>query len=93
MVPQQPGWSARRDILGEAVLNDRQEYIGKVEDIIITSDKASFAVVDVGHFVGAARHNIAIPLDQLQISTDGVVLPGATKEALNAVPPIEFIEP
>src|SRR5262245_15629341 len=40
------GWSARRQILGQHVYNDKNEKIGEVEDIIISPDRsASYAIV------------------------------------------------
>jgi hypothetical protein len=36
------GWSAKKDVLGEAVYNSNNEKIGAVEDLIITPEKATF---------------------------------------------------
>jgi sporulation protein YlmC with PRC-barrel domain len=87
------GLSVRRDILGEAVLNDRQEHIGKVEDVVITSNNnGPYVVVNASRFVGTTVHNVIVPLEQLQISGDDVVLPGATRETLRAAPSFELTE-
>src|SRR5499426_2185281 len=56
------GWSARRQILGQHVYNDKNEKIGEVEDIIITPERsASYAIVSTGGFLGIGSHDVAIP--------------------------------
>jgi sporulation protein YlmC with PRC-barrel domain len=84
------GWSGKKDLLGKAVYNDKGEKIGSVSDVIIAPDKsASFAVVSTGGFVGLAKHDVAVPFSQLQMSGNRVTLPGATKDALKSLP--EFV--
>jgi sporulation protein YlmC with PRC-barrel domain len=85
------GWSARRQILGENVYNDKDERIGEVEDIIISPERsASYAIVSTGGFLGIGSHDVAIPAPQLKESNDRLTLPGATKETLRAMPPFEY---
>lgn len=83
------GWSAKRYLLGKNVVNDRNDKIGKVDDLILTQEKPGFAVIGTGGFVGMGKHDVAIPMDQLQINEDHLLLPGATKEALKALPEFE----
>ena len=79
------GWSAKKTILDKAVYNSSNEKIGEVEDLIITPEKAvSYAIVGVGGFLGMAQHNVAIPVGQLKLEGDKLMLPGATKEGLKA---------
>jgi PRC-barrel domain len=62
-----------------------------VEDLIITPQKAvSYLIIDVGGFLGMGGHRVAIPAGQLQQERDKMVLPGATKEALKALPKFEY---
>jgi sporulation protein YlmC with PRC-barrel domain len=85
------GWSAKRQILGHAVFNDRSEKIGAVDDIIIAPDKSvTYAIIGAGGFLGVARHNVAVRVSQLKIDGDTLVLPGATKEALKEAPEFEY---
>jgi sporulation protein YlmC with PRC-barrel domain len=85
------GWSARRQILGQHVYNDKNEKIGEVEDIIITPERsASYAIVSTGGFLGIGSHDVAIPAAQFKLSNDRLVLAGATKEKLRAMPPFEY---
>jgi sporulation protein YlmC with PRC-barrel domain len=85
------GWSARRQILGQSIYNDKGEAIGKADDIIIAPDKAvSYAIIGAGGFLGVGKHDVAIPVSQLTQSDGKIVLAGATKEAIKAMPPFEY---
>ncbi len=85
------GWSARRQILGKSVYNDKGEAIGKADDIIVAPDKAvSYAIIGAGGFLGVGKHDVAIPVSQLKQSDGKFVLAGATKEAIKAMPPFEY---
>jgi PRC-barrel domain protein len=85
------GWSAKKQILDKDVYNNNNEKVGKVEDLIIAPDKAvSYAIVGVGGFLGMDRHDVAIPAGQLKFDGGKLMLPGATKEALKALPEFEY---
>jgi sporulation protein YlmC with PRC-barrel domain len=85
------GWSAKRQVLGQAVFNDKNEIIGTVDDIVIAPNKAvSYAIIGAGGFLSAGRHDVAIPVSQLRQVDGKFVLAGATKDALKALPPFEY---
>ena len=85
------GWSVERQLLGRPVYNDKDEKIGKIEDIILNKDRsASYGIVSTGGFLGLGSHDVAIPAKQLQMKDDRLVLPGATKEQLRAMPTFEY---
>src|SRR5437588_12203269 len=85
------GWSARRQVLGQPVYNDKAEMIGRVEDIIISPSKAvSYAIVGVGGFLQLGSHDVAIPVNQFTQPNDKLVLAGATADALRAMPAFEY---
>jgi hypothetical protein len=86
------GWSARRQLLGQNVYNDKDEKIGEVEDVIISPEKnISYGIVSSGGFLGIGSHDVAIPASQLRMGDNGrLQLPGATKETLRAMPPFEY---
>jgi sporulation protein YlmC with PRC-barrel domain len=85
------GWSAKKNILGKAVYNDNNEKIGTIDDIIISPDHTvSFAIVGIGGFLGMGKHDVAIPMNQLEVDQDHFLLPGATEAALKALPPFEY---
>ena len=85
------GWSAQRQLLGQSVYNDSDEKIGKIEDIIVTPERSvSYAIVGSGGFLGIGSHDVAIPAQQFHMTKDRLVLPGATKDKLRAMPPFEY---
>jgi hypothetical protein len=85
------GWSAKKQLLGQDVYNDSHEKVGTVEDLIIAPDKAvSYVIIGVGGFLGLDRHDVAIPAGQLKGEGGKLRLPGATKEALRAMPTFEY---
>jgi len=87
------GWSVKRTVLGQAVYNDKDEKVGSVDDIIITPDKAvSYAIIGTGGFLGLAKHDVAIPVSQFKLVDNKLVLPGATKEALKAIPEFQYAQ-
>ena len=63
-----------------------------IEDIIVSPRRTvSRATIGVSGFLGLAKHNVAIPMDQLTLMPgDKFVLKGATKDALKAMPPFEY---
>jgi len=87
------GWSAKKHILGQVVYNEAGEEVGKVDDLIISPDRAvSFAIVGAGGFVGVRRHEVAIPVEMLSQHQGQLRLVGATKAAIKALPAFEYEE-
>jgi sporulation protein YlmC with PRC-barrel domain len=85
------GWSVKKKVLGQDVYNDKSEKVGKIEDLILGADKASsFAIVAAGGFLGIDTHDVAIPIKQFQEKDGKFVLPGATKEAVKAMPEFQY---
>lgn len=90
------GWSAKRDLFDKTVVNDKKDKIGEVEDLIISPSKAgntptaTFGIIGVGGFLGIGERKVAIPMDQLKLQNKQLVLPGATKDALKAMPPFVY---
>jgi sporulation protein YlmC with PRC-barrel domain len=85
------GWSAKRTILGQPVYNDKDEKVGAIEDIIIAPDKGvSYAIVGAGGFLGLGTHDVAVPVSKFKLVDKKLVLPGATKESLEASPPFKY---
>ena len=74
------GWSVKKGLLGKAVYNDANQKIGTVQDLIIGA----------GGFIGIARHDVAIPAAQIQNKNGQIVLAGATKEVVMAMPRFEY---
>jgi len=85
-----PGFRATK-LLKKDVYNDQDKKIGKVEDFSIAPDgKLSLAIVDVGGFLGLGKHPVAVNVDKFTEIHPKMVLPGATKEELKAMPKFEY---
>ena len=85
------GWSATKQILGKSVYNDKNDKVGDVDDLIIAPDSsASYAIIGVGGFLGLGERQVAIPVNRLKHSEGRIVLPGATKDALQAMPSFQY---
>jgi sporulation protein YlmC with PRC-barrel domain len=60
------------DLIGASVLDDRGESVGKIDDIVVSTEDAKLHVVlAIGGFVGFGEKLISLPLDDLQITSDG----------------------
>jgi hypothetical protein len=85
------GWSAKRQVLGQPVYNEKNEKIGAIDDIIVSPAKAvSYAIVGVGGFLGVARHDVVVAVSQFSLTDGRLVLAGGSKEALQAMPSFEY---
>lgn len=85
------GWSAQKQIMGKDVFNDKDEKVGVVEDLIMTTDKAvSYAIIGTGGFLGMGKHDVAIRVNQFKMLAGKIILPGATKDAVKAMPAFEY---
>src|SRR5262245_65741213 len=81
------GWSAKKQILGKDVYNDKDEKIGVVDDLIVTTDRSlSYAIIGTGGFVGLGKHDVAIPVGLFKGDKGKIVLAGASKDGLKAIP-------
>jgi len=81
------GWSAKKQVMGKDVYNDKNETVGVVEDLIVAPDKAvSYAIIGAGGFLGIGKHDVAIRMNQFKLVEGKFTLPGATKEAVKAMP-------
>lgn len=85
------GWSATKQILGKPVYNAKNEKVGDVDDLIIAPDSASsYAIIGVGGFLGLGERQVAVPANHLKHTEGRIVLPDATKEALQAMPAFQY---
>ena len=85
------GWSAKKDILGKAVYNGEQKKVGKIYDVIISPNKsASVAIVAAGGFLGLGKYDVAIPVGEFKQMGGKIVLEGATKQSIKALPEFKY---
>jgi hypothetical protein len=80
------------ELRGRTVWNDRNGRIGTIAEIVIGRDDVPFAILEVGGFLGLGAHLVAVPFKALKIDEAGgkVVLPGATRSALEKFPEFRF---
>lgn len=85
------GWSVKKTLLGKAIYNDAGQKVGKVEDLIIAPDRnVSYVIVRAGGFIGIGRHDVAIPVTQIQDKAGKLVMAGATKDTIKAMPAFTY---
>ena len=84
------GVSAKRQLLGQKVYNGDGEMVGRIDDLIVTKKVVTYAIVGAGGFLGAGRHDVAIPAYKFLRYGNRVVLPYASKETLRDMPRFEY---
>jgi hypothetical protein len=78
-------------IVGSSVVNEANETVGSVDDLIVTpNEKAPYAVLSVGGFLGMGTKYVVVPFGSLHMQDKKIVLPGATKDALRALPEFKY---
>jgi sporulation protein YlmC with PRC-barrel domain len=78
-------------VVGSTVVNEANETVGTIDDLIVTpSEKVPFAVLSVGGFLGMGTKYVVVPYSALQVRDKKMVLPGATKESLKALPEFKY---
>ncbi|MBP6769521.1 MAG: PRC-barrel domain-containing protein [Reyranella sp.] len=78
-------------VIGSSVVNEAGDTVGKIDEIIVGPDgKAPFVVLSVGGFLGLGDKLIVLPYEQLRTNGKKMVLPGATKDSLKALPEFKY---
>ena len=78
-------------VIGSSVLNDANEAIGKIDDLLVSTDgKAPYAVLSIGGFLGMDSHLIVVPYASLNLIDNKIVLPGGTKDTLKMLPEFKY---
>lgn len=86
------GWSVKKSLLGKTIYNEAGQKVGKVEDIIISPDKSvSYVIVGAGGFIGMGRHDVAIPVTQIQDQAGKLVMAGATKDMIKSMARFDYV--
>jgi sporulation protein YlmC with PRC-barrel domain len=78
-------------VLGASVVNEAGDIVGKIDEIIVGSDgKAPFVVLSVGGFLGVGDKLVVLPYEQMRTDGKKIMLPGATKDSLKALPEFKY---
>jgi len=78
-------------VVGSSVVNDANETIGKIDDLLVSSDgKQPYAVLSIGGFLGVGTHLVVVPYETLKFADKRMILPGGTKEGLRMLPEFKY---
>jgi hypothetical protein len=78
-------------VIGNSVLNDANETIGRIDDLLVTRDgKEPYVVLSIGGFLGMGTHMVVVRYDSLKFEDNKIVLPGGTKDGLKMLPAFEY---
>ncbi len=78
-------------VIGSQVVNEAGENVGTIDDLIVTpTNKVPFAVLSVGGFLGMDRKLVVVPTSSLAVADKKMMLRGATKESLLALPEFKY---
>ena len=78
-------------VVGSTVVNEANETVGTIDDLIVTpTEVVPFAVLSVGGFLGMGTKYVVVPYNALKIQDRKMVLPGATKDSLKALPEFKY---
>jgi sporulation protein YlmC with PRC-barrel domain len=77
-------------LVGSDVYDKSGSKIGAIDDIVLESpNEGAFAILSVGGFLGMGKHLVAVPFNDLQISSRQIVLQ-ADKTQLKAMPEFNY---
>src|SRR6202011_46832 len=78
-------------VMGNSVLNEANETIGKIDDLLVTRDgKEPYAVLSIGGFLGMGTHMVVVRYDSLKFADNKILLPGGTKDGLKMLPAFQY---
>jgi len=78
-------------VIGNSVLNDAHETIGKIDELLVTRDgKEPYVVLSIGGFLGMGTHMVVVRYDSLKFDDNEIVLAGGTKDGLKMLPAFQY---
>ena len=78
-------------VIGNSIINDENQTIGKIDDLLVTRDgKEPYAVLSVGGFLSMGTRLVVIRYDSLKFADNKIVLPGGTKDGLKMLPAFQY---
>jgi hypothetical protein len=78
-------------MVGSTVVNESNQTVGTIDDLIVTpGGQTPYAVLSVGGFLGLGSKYVVVPFTSLKIVDKKMVLPGGSKEALEALPAFRY---
>ncbi len=89
VVKTSTGYRASK-VIGATVVNEADDTVGKIDDVIIGADQKPYVVLSVGGFLGIGDKLVVLPYESLQTRSGKFTMPGATKDALKALPEFKY---
>jgi len=78
-------------VVGSMVFNEANENVGTIDDLIVTpTETVPYAVLSVGGFLGVGSKYVVVPFSSLRVKDKQMVLYGATKDSLKALPSFKY---
>jgi sporulation protein YlmC with PRC-barrel domain len=78
------------ELIGKPVYNPQGQKIGNVDDFVIQRDRVLMTIINVGGILGIGGRLVALPYSSLQMTPKGMVLPGASKQAVGKLPAFHY---
>ncbi|WP_230533147.1 PRC-barrel domain-containing protein, partial [Microvirga roseola] len=66
--------------------NARGNELGDVERVVLGQDGRQYLVIGAGGFLGIGERNVLIPMDQVAMRGDRLVIQGITEDQIRAMP-------
>jgi hypothetical protein len=78
-------------VVGAEVVNEAKEKVGTIDDLIVTTEgNVPYAVLSVGGFLGVGTKYVVVLAGALRVQDQQMLLPGATRESLKALPDFTY---
>lgn len=77
---------AAQDLMNREVYNLRGEQLGDIERVLIGQGNRAYVVIGHGGFLGLGEKQILLPLEQIRVQGDRLVMPGLNDDQIRAMP-------
>ncbi|MGE0661181.1 MAG: PRC-barrel domain-containing protein [Reyranellaceae bacterium] len=78
------------DLIGAKVRNERDETIGTIAALLISTDaRVEGVVLDVGGFLGIGARQVVVPMARLSMNGADVRLQEGNRDSLRSLPPYQ----
>jgi len=78
-------------VVGSPVFNETNDQLGTIDDLLVTpADQVPYAVLSVGGILGIGSKFVVVPYGALEVNDKRMMLRGATKDSLKALPNFKY---
>jgi sporulation protein YlmC with PRC-barrel domain len=80
-IPSEMRSMRAEQLVGKSVYNSAGDRVGEIDEIVVNrNSRATAAVVGVGGFVGVGEKKVVVPLDNMRMQGDRIVVPNISKD-------------